>query len=329
MASTIRFHPKKLSVIIATVLGVNLNTASASLLNYMIVTESGYEIGETGAISNSTTHSDPTGSSSYLDYNMSGQDPNTRGAAAGNDSGWMYSRAGGQGSYFSHTSVVTQNVDLENDSGVDQNYNYSFAINFGSLSAYNSGFTNPLEFSTAGYEVAILVNNVSLWQSAFMLTNTMDTGAVGSGSGTSLSAYTAGHEYYSWPEYFGNLNLGLLGSGQSLTLSYSIKTFVAGNHTASCNGYGTPTAVEETDMQLMAATIIEDCDNGYGNYGYPNFNGDTYAQFGDPNGFSSTPVAFNNQNITPQRQSVDEPATLALAGLGLAGLAFRRRQQRS
>ncbi|OBP13878.1 hypothetical protein A5320_14475 [Rheinheimera sp. SA_1] len=324
MVSKINFHPKKLSLVIATILGVNLNTSYATLLNYNIITESGYAIGQTTPLINSSTHSDPASSSVYLDYNSYGQDPNTRGAAAGNDYGWMYSRSGGQGSYFTHYSVVTQTVDLQNDSAFDQDYNYNFAINFGSLSAYNFSFNTALEYSMAGYEVEISVNNTALWQSSFTLTTDLASGSVGSGSGVSLAAYSEGNNYFSWPEYSGNLGLGLLGSGQSLTLSYSIKTFVAGNHAASCNGYGSPAGFSELE---------EDCNGygygGYGSYGYLNFSGDTYAQFGDPNSFSGTPVAFNNQNITPQREVIAAPGTLALAGLGLAGLAFRRRKQQS
>ncbi|TKL83732.1 PEP-CTERM sorting domain-containing protein, partial [Enterococcus faecium] len=64
---------------------------------------------------------------------------------------------------------------------------------------------------------------------------------------------------------------------------------------------------------------------GYGGYGYYGFTGYTYAQFGDPNGFNSVQVAFNEQNI--RISSVSEPTPLLFAGLGLAGLAFRRRRQ--
>lgn len=316
MVSNINFHPKKLSVVIATILGVNLNTSYATLLNYNIITESGYAIGETAPLTNSASNSDPVSAYIELQYNNYGQDPNTRGAAAGNDSGWMYSRSGGQGSYFSHYSIVTQTVDLLNNTGFDQNYVYDFVINFGSLSAYNFSFNSALEYSMAGYEVEIAVNNNALWQSAFTLTTDLASGSVGSGSNTSLATYSNGNSSFSWPEYTGNLGLGVLGNGQSLTLTYSIKTFVAGNHSASCYGYGS-----------------SGCDGygygGYGNYGYLNFNGDTYAQFGDPNGFNSTPIAFNNQNIRPQRDTISAPGTLALAGLGLAGLAFRRRKQQS
>jgi uncharacterized protein (TIGR03382 family) len=339
MASKFNFHPKKLSVMIAAVLGANINTSYASLLNYNIVTESGYAIGQTPPITYNSIDNSPTYSSTYLNYNNYGENPNTRGAAAGDEYGWMYSRAGGEGSYFSHYSIVTQSVELENNSGVGQNYNYSFAINFGSLSAYNLGFSNADEYSSAGYEVDILVNNVSLWQSAFLLTSSLNNGAVGTGSGTSLASYNSGDEYFSWPEYFGNLNLGLLNAGDSLTLSYSIKTFVAGNHSATCSGYGVPTvlsAPEEDSGQsigVQTASLEASCNGygygGYGSYGYLNFNGNTYAQFGDPNYFTSTPIAFNAQNITSQRQSVDAPGSLALAGLGLAGLAFRRRKQKN
>ncbi len=316
MVSKINFHPKKLSVVIATILGVNLNTSYATLLNYNITTESRYDIGQPVVDTDSVSDSGATSSSVYLDYNSYGQDPNTRGAAAGNDSGWMYSRSGGQGSYFSHYSIVTQSVDLQNDSGFDQNYIYDFAINFGSLSAYNFSFNTALEYSIAGYEVEIAVNNSAMWQSSFTVTTDLASGSVGSGTGVSLAAYSNGNNYFSWPEYTGNLGLGLLGNGQSLTLTYSIKTFVAGNHATSCNGYGS-----------------SECNGygygGYGNYGYLNFSGDTYAQFGDPNSFSGTPVAFNSQNIRPQRDDIAAPGTLALAGLGLAGLAFRRRKQQS
>ncbi len=324
MTSKLPVSPTKLSVLIATVLGVHVGTSYASLLNYNIVTESGYAIGQSAPLTYNSVDSNPTYAASSLEYGTYNSDPHTRGAARGDDLGWMYSRSGGQGSYFSHYSVVTQNVELQNNSGSAQYYNYNFAINFGSLSAYDFGFTNATEYSTAGYEVVIAVNNVALWQSAFVLQTNQANGTLGSGTGTTLASYAIGESYFSWPEYFSNLDLGLLNIGQSLQLSYSIKTFVAGNHATSCYGYGdVPSAVES---QLSALTADENCDGGYGEYGGMSFNGDTYAQFGDPNGFNSTPVMFKEDSFTARAQGVAAPGTLALAGLGLAGLAFRRRK---
>jgi hypothetical protein len=320
--------PRKLSVLIATLLGVSLLPAQATLLNYNILTNSGYKHAQDESISNENNDQSPV--SSYVSDSYWSSATTSDGAAAGNDQGWMYSRSRGEGAYYHHYSSVTQVVDLLNDTGVMQNYSYDFRINFGSLTASNYDFSTAEEFSVAGYMVDILLNGSSIWHSMYTLTNNLADGFTATASGTNLVNYTDGSSYASWGEYASTLNLGLLGAGDSLNLSYSIKTFVKGNHLQGCGGGQVPTAVNQLQNNNDAFStnaIAEDCygDYGYGGYGYYGFTGYSYAQFGDPNGFSSEPVAFNDQNI--RISSVPEPAPLLLAGLGLAGLAFRRRRQ--
>lgn len=320
--------PRKLSVLIATLLGVSLLPAQATLLNYNILTNSGYKHAQDESIS--SENNDMSAGSSYASDSYWSAERNSEGAAAGNDSGWMYSRSRGEGAYYHHYSSVTQVVDVLNDTGVMQNYSYDFRINFGSLTANNYDFSSSEEFSIAGYMVDILLNGSSIWHSMYTISNNLADGFSATASGTNLVSYTDGSSYASWGEYASTLNLGLLGAGDALNLSYSIKTFVKGNHLQGCGGGQVPTAVgqpQQNDDQFSTAAIAEDCygDYGYGGYGYYGFTGYTYAQFGDPNGFNSLPVAFNEQNI--RISSVSEPTPLLFAGLGLAGLAFRRRRQ--
>ena len=234
--------------------------------------------------------------------------------AAGNDSGWMYSSAGGSNTFLS-TSNIQQVVNFTNTSAFAQSYAFDFTINFGSLTASNYAPTGLGEFVTASNKVSIKLNGVEIFNSEATLT-TDDTGTSSLTTvGTVLGTYSAGSDYYSWSPFSDTLDLGVFGVGESFTLEYDIFTFANSNGSpnASCGGYGF-----------------------YGDYGYGvdiiAFGGEgfcdrtsAYAQFGDPNGLSSTPI--NSSTVTSQPASVPEESSFLLFGAGLAGLAFSRRRR--
>ncbi len=332
MQDTRTLSPARLSLVIAAILGVQLPAVHATLLTYQIDSKSGYHIGPGGATaSDESTDSNSSYSGAYSEYGSYYSNPHTAGAAIGNDSGWMYSRAFGQGSYYQHYSQITQNVMLENDSASAIDYLYNFTITWGSLTADGYYFSSAEEFSRAGYIVDILVNGSTAWSSAFEL-YTDQAGSSGSGSGQMLGSYDNGYSYYSWGPFSGQLDLGTVAAGATLALSYSIRTYVEGNHLTSCNGnWGVPTLAATTE------SVATECEGyggyGYGGYGYGgylSYAGSTYAQFGDPNGFDGVTSGFTQDNLLERNPNdVSEPGALALLGAGLAGLAFRRRQKKS
>lgn len=324
-------NPARLSLLIAGVLGVQLPAVQATLLSYNIVTKSGYNIGPGGATaSNENSFSDPSYSGSSAEYGGYYSDPHTAGAAYGNDSGWMYSRAFGQGSTYQHYSEVTQNVLLENNTGAAQDYLYNFSITQGSLSAQNYFFSTQEEFSKASYIVDIKVNGSSVWSSAFALFTDL-SGTTATFSGEMLGSHDGTSAGYYWNPYSSQLVLGSVGIGESLQLSYSIRTYAEGNHLTSCSNSGG----EQNTFGSLAASDTPDC-SGYGGYGYGGYGyggylsyaGYTYAQFGDPNGFDSTVSGFTSDNIVSSNGTVTEPGALALLGVGVSALAFRRRQKK-
>ena len=312
MKLTINFKPNMLSVMIAGALGLAHAPSYASLLNYTLTAETSYE-----QDANSDSNSDTGPVSAWSNISLYSAEANLWGSASGDSNGWMYSVSSGEGQDYRVDSSITQSVDVQNNSGIDLDYSYDFVINFGSLSAYNWGFTDADEYSQAGYVVEIALNNTTIWASAAELLTDLN-GTTANFSGTQWASYSAGSDWFNWGEYSDTLNLGTLSAGSSFHLTYRISTFVAGNH-LGCGGIGI----------VAFDSAGPDCDDGYG-YGYGHgFTGSSYAQFGDPNNFNTTPVAFSDDNITGRpTTSVPAPSTALILGAGLAGLAFRRRKNK-
>ncbi|MCF6218745.1 MAG: PEP-CTERM sorting domain-containing protein [Gammaproteobacteria bacterium] len=231
------------------------------------------------------------------------------GAAWGNDSGDMFSRASGNG-FFSAESHIQQAVEFTNDSGTAQSYSFDFTINSGSLWAQNYATFGAGEYVQAGNAVAIKLNGVNVFTSDATLLNS-EGGINLSTNGVALGSYVAGSNNYGWGTYTGTLDLGIFNAGDTFLLEYDIFTFTDSN-----------------------VATLSNCEDGYGGWGEEIggdneiscwFNSDGSSRFGDPNGINGMPITSHTVTGTPA--SVPEPGLLFLLGGGVAGLAFARRNR--
>ena len=279
--------------------------------NVQAVVLNGQATATSGASTESNFDSNPT--SLYVGANAFDTTGDASAAAAGNDSGWMYSRSSGTNT-FTASSNIQQVVDFVNVSPFAQSYSFDFTINQGSLSSYLYNTGSGYSITTSN-QVSIKLNGIEIFSSEATLT-TNDSGSSLTTNGTVLGSYTAGSDFYSWSPFSGTLDLGIFGVGESFTLEYDIFTL------ATSNGVGS----------------AEICVGGYGDYGYGDggeFGGEGYcytedatsarSQFGDPNGLSSMPI--DDTTVTGKQASVSEDASFLLFGAGLAGLAFSRRRK--
>lgn len=265
------------------------------------------------SLADSDAATDPSSVSATVDqYGGSTGTASARGA--GDDTGWMYSRAGGSG-YWTSRASIQQSLSVTNTTGVSQSYSFDFLINRGSLSAFFRGAPDTGEFAEAGNEVSIRLNGTTLFMSSALLRNDA-AGVTQTTGGTVLGTYTPGSDFYNWGVYSDTLDLGVFSAGDSFTLTYEIVTFSAGLD----DGF--------------------DCSAGYGDYGFGDelpqlnaqpggsrcYNNDGYSQFGDPNSLNASP-AFLASNLQSTAANVPAPSALFLMGSGVAGLAFSRRRR--
>ncbi len=280
-----------------------INAIATSTLPAISLADSDSDTGNTNVFAD-TAIQDSSGSSSGLSL----------ATASGNDSGWMFARAYGEGIFTSESSIQ-QSVEFTNTATSLQNYFFDFTINFGSLQTRGTSLIDD-DLMTASNEVSIKLNGVEIFNSSAELKKNA-TGAGLTTSGLLLGSYASGSDEYRWNPYNDKLDLGIIGIGETFTLDYDITTFASSN--------------------VMPAV----CDDGYGDddgYGYggvgstgsPCFSNWARSQFGDPNGLSSVLINSNTVTSSSATVTVSEPSALLLLGGGIAGLAFsRRRKQRS
>lgn len=250
---------------------------------------------------------DPSDVYAYADdYGPSGD---AYASAWGDDSGDMFARSSGNGS-FDAGSSIRQSVEFTNTTGTAQNYFFDFTINNGSLSAYD--YYNSLaagEYVQAANDVAIMLNGVDIFTSQATLVST-DSGTTLTTSGIELGTYTTGSDYYSWGTYTGTLDLGVFNPGEGFLLEYDILTSANSNASSSlfgCEGYG---GLGDDNWWWL-----EEMGSCFTNYGA--------SRFGDPNGINGMPIS----PLTVTSVSVPEPSMLFLLAGGVAGLAFAGRKR--
>lgn len=287
-------------------LAIGLSASSLAVPSYALLISSTVESSASITINNGQTYTDTNGPSQTSvnsakfntpDYNYPYGGSSAQADISGNTQvlsmGPWYTQIAQHFSApftFETYANATYKAVITNDSTTTQNLNFNFMIAGGTITSRSEQIQNN-NYITAGYSADILINGVNSWNSAAQAKHDSSGQSV-SFSGTNLGG-TASEDYYYWDNHSNSLSLGFLNPGQSLTIEYSLKTYV--NEFFQDDGYSyTP-----------------------------------YASIGDPFDFNASPLFAADKFVdagTPST-NVSEPLGVALLGAGLAGLAFRRKSK--
>lgn len=258
----------------------------------------------------------PTSSTAYV-FDQANSNNGASSASAyawGNDHGTYRSDSSGSGPDFSSSATFQQTYTITNNLGSAASYSLDFFIYYGSMSAYGIGSGH------ASYDLSIKKNNTN---TLFASSATIDSNGGLATTGTALDNATQSGSSYYWDGTTVTLDLGVLAAGDSMTLDYDLVTTAFGAYDA------------------------DSCDGGYGGYGgYGGDGGDlvplvigglgcmSQAALGDPGEISADTLPPDtglggpfSLTATELQNTVPEPGTLALLGLGLGAIGYGRRRR--
>ena len=216
----------------------------------------------------------------------------------GNDTGNFGSRSSGAGLF-----------DIGGEYSFEESYaasttSFGFHVVPGELAFSNSSSFTGTEYLTASYFLDIMLNGTSIWSSGATLEQTGSSVSLINQVGTSLGSYTAGSYQYTMNDFIGTLALNSFGAFNTSgfnTINYVLTTAASSNI---------------SDCSISTGGVDADGNHnpdvaGNGSSGGSVVCAGAIARIGDPFGVNSVP----------------EPGTIALLGLGIAGLAFCRRRK--